>query len=144
MPRTLLYLVAFTLDRTFPDAFGKGRKVDALGIDSGYRSHTVYTFVRARQRLPDRRAEEPERAHLLEDLAMDLTAFVPLADVRLDLGLDEAAGGIADELVLVGQPEVDHRQSIVWRCKPTRVTRDRQATAAGARSGHGRTTRTGG
>ena len=47
-------LLAFTLDRTFPDAFGKGRKLDALGIDSGYRSHSVYTFVRAKQRLhPD-------------------------------------------------------------------------------------------
>jgi len=47
-------LLAFTLDRTFPDAFGKRRKLDALGIDSGYRSHTVYAFVRGKQRLhPD-------------------------------------------------------------------------------------------
>ncbi|MCA0404872.1 MAG: phage terminase large subunit family protein [Proteobacteria bacterium] len=42
------------LDREFPDAFGRKRKVDALGVDSGYRSHIVYAWVRAAQRLhPD-------------------------------------------------------------------------------------------
>jgi phage terminase large subunit GpA-like protein len=39
------------LDREFPDAFGRTRKLDALGIDSGYRSHIVYSFVRKHQRL---------------------------------------------------------------------------------------------
>jgi phage terminase large subunit GpA-like protein len=43
-----------TLDRVFPDAFGRPRKLDALGVDSGYRSHVVYAWVRANQQLhPD-------------------------------------------------------------------------------------------
>ncbi len=40
-------LLAFTVDRSFPDAFGGRRRIDALGIDSGYRSHVVYSFVRS-------------------------------------------------------------------------------------------------
>ncbi len=39
-----------TIDREFPDAFGRERKLDALGIDSGYRSHIVYAWVRNNQR----------------------------------------------------------------------------------------------
>lgn len=39
-----------TLDRKFPDAFGRTRSIDALGIDSGYRANQVYAFVRASQR----------------------------------------------------------------------------------------------
>lgn len=39
-----------TVDREFPDAFGGMRKIDALGIDSGYRAHVVYSFVRNNQR----------------------------------------------------------------------------------------------
>lgn len=43
-----------TIGRTFPDAFGGERFIDALGVDSGYRSHVVYSWVRANQRLhPD-------------------------------------------------------------------------------------------
>jgi len=38
------------LDREFPDAFGRMRKVDALAVDSGFNTHTVYSFVRAAQR----------------------------------------------------------------------------------------------
>lgn len=42
------------LDREFPDAFGRIRRIDALAIDSGYRSHVVYSFVRRHQRVhPD-------------------------------------------------------------------------------------------
>ena len=40
-----------TIGRDFPDAFGRRRKIDALGIDSGYRSHVVYATVRAAQQL---------------------------------------------------------------------------------------------
>lgn len=40
-----------TLDATFPDAFGRSRRIDALAVDSGYRSHVVYSWVRANQRL---------------------------------------------------------------------------------------------
>jgi len=40
-----------TIGREFPDAFGRMRQLDALGIDSGYRSHVVYATVRANQRL---------------------------------------------------------------------------------------------
>lgn len=47
-------LRAATIDRTFPDAFGRQRRLDALGVDSGYRSHVVYSWVRNNQRLhPD-------------------------------------------------------------------------------------------
>lgn len=35
-------------ERAWPDAFGKHRRVDAFGVDSGYRSHVVYTWVRGR------------------------------------------------------------------------------------------------
>ena len=65
--------------------------------------------------LGDRRAEEAELAHPLEDLAMDLALLVPLADVRQDLGLGEVADGLAHELVLVGQGEVDHRRIVRGR-----------------------------
>lgn len=42
------------LEREYPDAFGRTRRLDAVGIDSGYRAHVVYAFVRARQALhPD-------------------------------------------------------------------------------------------
>ncbi len=44
-------LLAFTVDRTFPDAFDGRRRIDALGIDAGYRSHVVYSFVRTNQRI---------------------------------------------------------------------------------------------
>jgi phage terminase large subunit GpA-like protein len=40
-----------TIDREFPDAFGRMRKLDALAIDSGYRAHVVYAWVRQAQRL---------------------------------------------------------------------------------------------
>lgn len=39
------------LDREYPDAFGRTRTIDALGVDSGYRAHVVYAWVRGRQRL---------------------------------------------------------------------------------------------
>lgn len=39
-----------TIDREFPDAFGGTRKIDALGVDSGYRANIVYAFVRNAQR----------------------------------------------------------------------------------------------
>ena len=43
-----------TVERSFPDAFGGKRRIDALGIDSGYRSHVVYSFVRRSQQMhPD-------------------------------------------------------------------------------------------
>ena len=44
-------LKAKTLDRDFPDAFGRTRGIDALAVDSGYRSHVVYSWVRNNQRL---------------------------------------------------------------------------------------------
>ena len=34
------------LDRDWPDAFGRTRKLDALGVDSGYRAHAVYAWAR--------------------------------------------------------------------------------------------------
>lgn len=43
-----------TIDRRFPDAFGGTRSIDALGIDTGFRTHTVYEWVRRAQRMhPD-------------------------------------------------------------------------------------------
>lgn len=42
------------LERTYPDAFGRKRGLDALGVDAGYRSHVVYSWVRRQQRVhPD-------------------------------------------------------------------------------------------
>lgn len=46
-----LELLERTVDRTFPDAFGRRRRIDAMAIDTGYRSHVVYSFVRNNQRL---------------------------------------------------------------------------------------------
>jgi phage terminase large subunit GpA-like protein len=40
-----------TIDREFPDAFGGLRRIDALGVDSGYRIHIVYAWVRKHQRV---------------------------------------------------------------------------------------------
>lgn len=34
--------------KRWPDAFGQARIVDAFGVDSGYRSHVVYTWVRGK------------------------------------------------------------------------------------------------
>lgn len=34
--------------KLWPDAFGSARAVDAFGVDSGYRSHVVYTYVRGK------------------------------------------------------------------------------------------------
>jgi phage terminase large subunit GpA-like protein len=39
------------LEREWPDAFGRTRRIDALGVDSGYRAHVVYAWVRKHQRL---------------------------------------------------------------------------------------------
>lgn len=39
-----------TLERSFADAFGRSRRIDVLGVDSGYRANQVYAFVRAIQR----------------------------------------------------------------------------------------------
>ncbi len=39
-----------TIGREFPDAWGGVRRIDALAIDSGYRSHVVYATARACQR----------------------------------------------------------------------------------------------
>ncbi|GGG48029.1 phage terminase large subunit family protein [Chelatococcus composti] len=47
-------LRAATIDRTFRDAWDRPRRLDALAVDAGYRSHVVYAWVRNNQRLhPD-------------------------------------------------------------------------------------------
>jgi phage terminase large subunit GpA-like protein len=38
------------LDRAWPDAWGRTRKLDALGVDSGFRAPCVYSWTRAHQR----------------------------------------------------------------------------------------------
>lgn len=40
-----------TLDREFPDAYGRMRTLDAIAVDSGYRAHVVYSWVRQNQRV---------------------------------------------------------------------------------------------
>jgi phage terminase large subunit GpA-like protein len=40
-----------TIDREFPDSVGGLRRIDAIGVDSGYRSHIVYAWVRQNQRV---------------------------------------------------------------------------------------------
>ena len=44
-------LLRAQLDRDFPDAWGGDRRLDVLGVDSGYRSHVVYAWSRQNQRL---------------------------------------------------------------------------------------------
>jgi phage terminase large subunit GpA-like protein len=39
------------LDKEWPAAFGRARKVDVLGIDSGFRSQQVYSWARTHQRI---------------------------------------------------------------------------------------------
>ncbi len=39
------------VDHSFPDAFGRSRKVDAFGIDSGFNTNVVYAWVRSAQRM---------------------------------------------------------------------------------------------
>ncbi len=46
------------LTRKFPDAFGGKRGLDALGVDSGYRAHVVYSFVRRWQRMHPETGED--------------------------------------------------------------------------------------
>ena len=73
---------------------------------------------------------------------MDLALLVPLADVRQDLRLGEGAHALADELVLIGQGEVDHGSSSVadgpsivgpgpmpWRAAPDPIHSRRMETA---------------
>lgn len=57
-PNAFDILKAKTLDRAFPDAFGQTRTIDALAVDSGYRSHVVYAWVRKVQRLHPNTGEE--------------------------------------------------------------------------------------
>jgi phage terminase large subunit GpA-like protein len=38
------------VERQWPDALGNTRKLDALGVDSGYRAHFVYAWTRTHQR----------------------------------------------------------------------------------------------
>lgn len=40
--------LAEVYDREYPDAFGGRRRVDAFGVDSGFRSHVVYEWCRTR------------------------------------------------------------------------------------------------
>ena len=40
--------LAKVYETAYPDAFGDRRKVDAFGVDSGFRSHVVYTWVKGR------------------------------------------------------------------------------------------------
>lgn len=40
--------LAAVLEKSYPDAFGGTRKVDAFGVDSGFRSHVVYSWVKGR------------------------------------------------------------------------------------------------
>lgn len=39
------------LDHNWPDAFGRTRKLDAFGIDSGWNSNAIYAWVRSAQRM---------------------------------------------------------------------------------------------
>ena len=39
------------VDHNFPDAFGRTRKVDAFGIDTGFNTNAIYAWVRSAQRM---------------------------------------------------------------------------------------------
>lgn len=44
--------------KQWPDAFGKTRTVDLTGVDSGYRSHVVYTWCRGKQNVMALKGED--------------------------------------------------------------------------------------
>jgi hypothetical protein len=39
------------VDHNFLDAFGRSRKVDAFGIESGFNTNAIYAWVRSAQRM---------------------------------------------------------------------------------------------
>ena len=55
--------------------------------------------------------EEPEPAHALDDLGRVAALVLPVARDRHDLAVDERAQGVAEEPLLVAQPEVHQRSS---------------------------------
>ena len=55
----------------------------------------------------DGRAEQPERAHLAQDFAVEMLVEIGLGDARLELGLGIALGGIADHPLLVAELVVE-------------------------------------
>ena len=74
-----------TLDRAFPDAFGGTRRIDALGIDSGYRSHVVYSWVRRNQTIhPDTGRDLVLALKGLDDWGRPPLGQPSLVDIDLD------------------------------------------------------------
>ncbi len=74
-----------TLDRKFPDAFGRTRQIDAMAIDAGYRSHIVYTFVRQSQRLhPDSGKDVLLAVKGMEGWGRPVIGTPSLVDIDLD------------------------------------------------------------
>jgi phage terminase large subunit GpA-like protein len=73
------------LDREYPDAFGRTRKVDALAVDSGYRAHVVYAFVRAIQCLhPDTGRDVVLATKGLKGWGRPALGMPQLVDIDLD------------------------------------------------------------
>lgn len=74
-----------TVGRQFPDAFGKQRRLDVLGVDSGYRSHIVYEWVRRTQRAhPDSGRDVILATKGLEGWGRPAIGQPALVDIDLD------------------------------------------------------------
>lgn len=74
-----------TIDRRFPDAFGGERRLDALGIDTGYRTHVVYNWVRLAQRAhPDTGREQILATDGLDGWGKPALGQPRLRDIDLD------------------------------------------------------------
>ena len=59
-------------------------------------------------------AEQPQVAHLADQLDREVVVAVPLRDVRRDLGLGELPDHLAEQLVILGQ--LEHDSSSRRRC----------------------------
>lgn len=74
-----------TIDRAFPDAFGRHRRLDAFAIDTGYRTHVVYAWVRKNQRLhPDTGRDVILAVKGLDGWSRPAIGLPSLQDIDLD------------------------------------------------------------
>ncbi len=73
------------LERRYPDAFGNTRGLDALGVDSGYRAHVVYSWTRAHQKIhPDTGRESVLALKGIDGWGKPAIGTPSLVDIDLD------------------------------------------------------------
>src|SRR3712207_9507150 len=79
----------------------------------------------------DDRAQEADVAHLLHEVEVELLGAVVVARDGDDLLVREVARGLADELLLVGQLELDHERGRLVHAPQARTGRFHAARARG-------------